>query len=87
MAEFLHPGVFVEETSFRGKSIEGVPTGVAGFVRVSAEAQPVGDFTSAAQFERDNFQWDAVRGFFEEGGKRLRVAHAATGDAANVAAA
>ena len=87
MVEFLHPGVFVEETSFRAHRIEGVPTGVAGFVRVSAEATPGGVFTSAAEFERDNIQWDAVRGFFEEGGKRLLVAHAASDSAADVAAA
>ncbi len=87
MTEFLHPGVFVEETSFRSRPIEGVPTGVAGFVRVSKEATPIGVFTSAAEFERDNFQWDAARSFFEEGGKRLLVAHAASGGAADVAAA
>jgi hypothetical protein len=87
MAEFLHPGVFVEETPLRARPIEGVPTGVAGFVRVSTEATPVGSFTSAAEFERDNFHWDAARDFFTEGGKRLFVAHAASADAADVAAA
>ncbi|HXJ12085.1 MAG TPA: phage tail sheath subtilisin-like domain-containing protein [Candidatus Limnocylindrales bacterium] len=32
MAEYLSPGVYVEETSFRSKSIEGVSTSTAGFV-------------------------------------------------------
>jgi len=32
MPEYLAPGVFVEEVSFRSKSIEGVPTSTTGFV-------------------------------------------------------
>ena len=32
MAEFLAPGIYIEETSFRSKSIEGVSTSTAGFV-------------------------------------------------------
>jgi phage tail sheath protein FI len=32
MPEYLAPGVYVEETSFRAKSIEGVATSTAGFV-------------------------------------------------------
>ena len=32
MPEYLGPGVFIEETSFRARSIEGVSTSVAGFV-------------------------------------------------------
>lgn len=31
MPEYQAPGVYIEETSFRAKSIEGVPTGTAGF--------------------------------------------------------
>ena len=31
MPEYLAPGVYVEETSFRSKSIEGVPTSTTGF--------------------------------------------------------
>jgi len=33
MPEFIHPGVFVEEVSFRSKSIEGVSTSTAGLRR------------------------------------------------------
>lgn len=32
MPEYLSPGVYVEETSFRAKSIEGVPTSTTGMV-------------------------------------------------------
>src|SRR5690606_3910104 len=32
MPEYLAPGVYVEEVSFRPKSIEGVSTSVAGFI-------------------------------------------------------
>ncbi|HMV68858.1 MAG TPA: phage tail sheath family protein, partial [Myxococcota bacterium] len=32
MAEYLAPGVYVEEVSFRAKSIEGVGTSTAAFV-------------------------------------------------------
>ena len=32
MPEYLAPGVFVEEVSFRAKSIEGVSTSTCGFV-------------------------------------------------------
>ncbi len=88
MAEFLHPGVFVEETSFRAKPIDGVPTGTAGFVRADTAGPAVsGPFADTAAFEQQHFQWDAARAFFEEGGKRLFVAHAATDDAAGLSAA
>ena len=32
MPEYLAPGVFVEETSFRQKTIEGVSTSTTGFI-------------------------------------------------------
>ena len=32
MPEYLHPGVYIEETSYRGKPIQGVSTSTAGFV-------------------------------------------------------
>ncbi len=35
MPEYLAPGVYVEEVSFRSKSIEGVPTSTTGFVGVA----------------------------------------------------
>src|SRR5262245_39138244 len=55
MPEYLAPGVYVEEVSFRAKSIEGVSTSTAGF----AGAARYGPFngipelvTSFAEFER-----------------------------------
>ncbi len=36
MPEYLSPGVYVEEVSFRSKSIEGVPTSTTGFAGVAA---------------------------------------------------
>lgn len=58
MPEYLAPGVFVEETSFRSKSIEGVGTSTAAFVGLTARG-PVTDDTqppilcvSTTDFER-----------------------------------
>jgi phage tail sheath protein FI len=55
MAEYLAPGVFVEETSFRSKSIEGVSTSTTAFVGPTRTG-PVGIIpeilTSFADFER-----------------------------------
>ncbi|MGC2776545.1 MAG: phage tail sheath subtilisin-like domain-containing protein [Bradyrhizobium sp.] len=93
MPEYLAPGVYVEETSFRAKSIEGASTTTTGFIGptrygpIDIEPDIV---TSLVEFERtyggkeklqfdggsvviDNYMWHAVRGFFEEGGKRLYV--------------
>ncbi len=95
MPEYLAPGVFVEEVSFRAKSIEGVATTTTGFVGacrygpIDLEPDLI---TSLVEFERvygskaqlnfaddglaDNYLWNAVRAFFEEGGKRCYVARA-----------
>src|SRR5215475_3737010 len=35
MPEYLAPGVYVEEVTFRSKSIEGVPTSTTGFAGVT----------------------------------------------------
>src|SRR5262245_45236580 len=55
MPEYLAPGVYVEEVSFRAKSIEGVSTSVTGFVGPTRTG-PVGGetelLTSFADFER-----------------------------------
>lgn len=97
MPEYLAPGVFVEEVSFRAKSIEGVSTTTTGFVGatrygpIDIEPEIV---TSLVEFERayggksklvfsdggesDNYMWNAVRAFFEEGGKRCYIARAFT---------
>jgi phage tail sheath protein FI len=96
MPEYLAPGVFVEEVSYRAKSIEGVSTTTTGFVGATRygplDIEP-DVITSLVEFERiyggrqkleftdagapvDNYMWNAVRAFFEEGGKRLYVARA-----------
>jgi hypothetical protein len=55
MPEYLAPGVYVEEVSFRAKSIEGVSTSVTGFVGPTRYG-PVGGepelLTSFADFSR-----------------------------------
>lgn len=55
MPEYLAPGVYVEETSFRAKSIEGVSTSTAGFVgpaRYGPTSGPPVLITSFQEFER-----------------------------------
>ncbi|MEO9130923.1 MAG: phage tail sheath subtilisin-like domain-containing protein [Sphingomonas sp.] len=100
MPEYLAPGVFMEEVSYRAKSIEGVSTTTTGFVGATRygpiDIEP-DIITSLVEFERvyagrqqlefedggkptDNYMWNAVRAFFEEGGKRLYVARAFNGD-------
>jgi phage tail sheath protein FI len=53
--EYLAPGVYVEETSFRSKSIEGVSTSTTGFAGPTRKG-PVGEtpelLTSFADFEQ-----------------------------------
>ena len=87
MPEYLAPGVYVEETSFRAKSIEGVGTSTTGFVG-PARKGPVGGtpelLTSFGDFERiyggldnleygTNFLAHSVRAYFDNGGSRLYV--------------
>lgn len=101
MPEYLAPGVYVEEVSFRSKSIEGVSTTTTGFIgptRYGPTDLPPDVLTSLLDFEHvygdgqplefgregapsetysmTNFMYHAVRGFFEEGGKRLYVVRA-----------
>jgi len=55
MPEYLAPGVYVEEVSFRAKSIEGVSTSVAGFIgptRYGPTDGPPELLTSFADFSR-----------------------------------
>ncbi|MEO6092080.1 MAG: phage tail sheath subtilisin-like domain-containing protein [Novosphingobium sp.] len=92
MPEYLAPGVYVEEVSYRAKSIEGVSTTTTGFVGPTRygpiDLEP-DILTSLVEFERvhggaarlvwngaeiDNYMWNAVRAFFEEGGKRCYIA-------------
>jgi uncharacterized protein len=55
MPEYLAPGVYVEETSFRARAIEGVATSTAGFVGPACYGPAAGAggvITSLAEFER-----------------------------------
>lgn len=68
MPEYLAPGVYVEETSFRAKSIEGVSTSTAGFVGPSRYGPIEGLpqlITSFQEFERI-FGGDDRLNYFEE---------------------
>lgn len=99
MPEYLAPGVYVEEVSFRAKSIEGVGTSTTGFVGPTRRG-PIGGLpellTSFGDFERIyggldnlgfglNYLAHAVRAYFDNGGARLYVAR--VGGAGAVAAA
>jgi hypothetical protein len=79
MPEYLAPGVFVEETSFRSKSIEGVSTSTTAFVGPTRSG-PVGDIpellTSFADFERIYGGLQDL-GFADSGGLHVNyLAHA-----------
>lgn len=55
MPEYLAPAVYVEETSFRAKSIEGVSTSTTGFVGPTRKGPTTGSpelITSFGDFER-----------------------------------
>ena len=85
--EYLAPGVYVEETSFRAKSIEGVSTSTTAFAGPTRRG-PFGEtpelITSFGDFERvygglenlsfgPNYMAHAVRSYFNEGGSRLYI--------------
>lgn len=87
MPEYLSPGVYVEETSYRSKSIQGVSTSTAGFVgraRRGSEGKPT-LVTSYAAFTRafgdpisnpsdpGDHLGHAMRGFFDNGGVRAYI--------------
>ncbi|MFY0566340.1 phage tail sheath family protein [Archangium lansingense] len=88
MPEYLAPAVYIEETSFRAKSIEGVSTSTTGFAGPTLIGPHEGVpelLTSFADFERiygglENFDYGlnylahSVRAYFNEGGSRLYVA-------------
>ena len=95
MPEYLHPGVYIEETSYRGKPIQGVSTSTAGFVgaaRKGAEGKPV-FVPSFAHFRRlfgdaitapaglGDYLGHSVKSFFENGGARCYVVRALAADA------
>src|SRR6185437_4739643 len=87
MPEYLAPGVYVEEVSFRSKSIEGVPTsttGYAGMTRFGPVRYPGGPSTSGPRLVTSFTEFESVYGGLEvlhaptEADERLSyVAHSA----------
>jgi phage tail sheath protein FI len=87
MPEYLSPGVYVEEVSFRAKSIEGVPTsttGYAGMTRFGPVHYPGGPLTTEPRLVTSFTEFERIYGGLEplrtpsEADERLPyVAHAA----------
>ncbi len=74
MPEYLAPGVYVEEVSFRSKSIEGVPTsttGFAGMTRYGPVQYPGGPKTTEPRLVTSYTEFESVYG-------GLSVLHAPT---------
>lgn len=97
MAEYLSPGVYVEEFESGGKPMEGVGTSTAGFVGL-AQRGPVGGvpvlvtnfsdfkrkfggYLSAAEFGKNRFLAYGVEHFFINGGARAFISRVAPPDA------
>jgi phage tail sheath protein FI len=97
MAEYLSPGVYVEEFESGGKPMEGVGTSTAGFVGL-AERGPVGGvpllvtnfsdfkrkfggYLSAAEFGDNRFLAYSVEHFFLNGGSRAFISRVVPEDA------
>lgn len=98
MAEYLSPGVYVEEFDSGGKPMEGVGTSTAGFIGV-AEKGPIeglpqlvtnfadfkrvyGGYLSANEYGDYRFLSYAVEHFFINGGSRCFVSRVVPSDAA-----
>jgi phage tail sheath protein FI len=68
MPEYLAPGVYVEEVSFRSKSIEGVPTsttGYAGMTRYGPVQYPDGPLTTEPRLITSFTEFEQVYGGLE----------------------
>ncbi len=102
MAEYLSPGVYVEEFESGGRPMEGVSTSTAGFIglaeRGPAEGVPqlvtsfadfkrkYGGYLSAAEFGNYRFLAYAVEHFFINGGARAFVMRVAPTTSKNAVA-
>jgi phage tail sheath protein FI len=86
MVEYRYPGVYVEEVSSGSHPIEGVSTSTAGFVGVTGRGPLLGPLTSFMEFEQAGTSNAgvnltlALRGFFDNGGRRCFVSQIAPGD-------
>ncbi|MBO5620281.1 MAG: phage tail sheath family protein, partial [Butyrivibrio sp.] len=97
MAEYLSPGVYVEEYDNSPRSIEGVGTSTAGFIGLAekgpVEGAPVlvtdmrsfkqqfGGFLSEFAYGEYRFLANSVEQFFDNGGTRCFVMRVAPSDA------
>src|SRR5947208_11683227 len=86
MAEIRFPGVYVEELSVQARPIDGVSTSTAAFLGAARRDRDPVLVSSFAEFEQA-FGTEAtgvlplaVRGFFENGGRRCYVAVSAAAD-------
>jgi phage tail sheath protein FI len=95
MAEYLHPGVYIEEIERGPRPIEGVPTSTAALLgeaeRGSITPRLVTSFKDyqrwfGSVFNEQRYLPYAANGFFENGGKRAFVCRL-VGDGAAVAEA
>jgi len=79
MPEYLAPGVYIEEVTFRARPIEGVSTSTAGFIGAADGPRLLSGITSFVDFEQQaisgssSYLSSAVRGFFDNGGQRCSV--------------
>ncbi|MBQ0826634.1 phage tail sheath family protein [Streptomyces tagetis] len=80
MPEYLAPGVFVEEVSFRAKSIEGVPTsttGLAGMTRYGPVHYQGGPLSTEPRLVTSFVEFERLYGKLEPLGDRVPyLAHA-----------
>src|SRR4051794_33956538 len=84
MPEYLHPGVYVEESDQSPHPISGVPTLTAAFVGIAESGPNVPTLvTSVAEYQQafessfdQGFLGYAVRGFFQNGGTRCYILRA-----------
>ena len=85
MVEYRYPGVYVEEVSSGSHTIEGVSTTTAGFVSLAGRGPLLGPLESFMEFEQAKIRnaglnlTMAIRGFFENGGRRCFVSQIAFG--------
>jgi hypothetical protein len=92
MAEYLAPGVYVEEVNTGPRPIEGVSTSTAGFAGETERGstrptlvtswsdfvRKFGSYVDSPPFNTTNIYLPyAVRGFFDNGGQRLYIARVA----------
>jgi phage tail sheath protein FI len=80
MTEYLAPGIYIEEVPFGSHPIEGVSTTTGGFIGAAEGPHVSGAITSFLEFAQvaaptsSEYVSSAVKGFFDNGGRRAYVA-------------